>query len=167
MSEGAEVVVRAVLMGIGATAALDLWNALLKSALGIPSLNLRMLGRWLGHFPRGRFVQHDIANAAPVRGELLLGWTAHYTIGITFAALLLAICGLDWARHPTLLPALALGLVTVAAPLFVMQPGMGMGVAASRAPNPKAARLKSLVSHAVFGVGLYGSALLSSLLIRP
>jgi hypothetical protein len=48
-----------------------------------------------------------------------------------------------------------------------MQPGMGMGIAASKTPNPKAARLKSIVSHTVYGIGLYSSALLSTLLIRP
>lgn len=36
-----------------------------------------------------------------------------------------------------------------------MQPGMGAGIAASRTPNPRAARLQSLVTHAVFGLGLY------------
>ena len=50
-------------------------------------------------------------------------------------------------------------LVTVAAPLFLMQPGMGMGIAASKTPNPNAVRLRSLVTHAVFGAGLYLSAL--------
>jgi hypothetical protein len=48
----------------------------------------------------------------------------------------------------------------VAAPLFVMQPAMGMGIAASKTPNPATARLRSLVVHAAFGVGLYVSALL-------
>jgi hypothetical protein len=167
MSEGLEIVVRAALIGIGATVVLDLWNAFLKRLFGVPSLKLGMLGRWVGHFSRGRFVHDNIAAASPVRGERILGWSAHYAIGITFAALLLAIWGLDWARHPTPLPALVVGLVTLVAPLFLMQPGMGMGIAASKTPNPKAARLKSIVSHTVYGIGLYSSALLSTLLIRP
>jgi Protein of unknown function (DUF2938) len=36
-----------------------------------------------------------------------------------------------------------------------MQPSLGLGVAASRTPNPTQARLKSLMTHSVFGVGLY------------
>jgi len=167
MNEGPEIVVRAALIGIGATVVLDLWNAFLKRLFGVPSLKLGMLGRWFGHFPRGRFVHDNIAEASPVRGELIIGWSAHYAIGITFAALLLAIWGLDWARHPTPLPALVVGLVTLVAPFFLMQPGMGMGIAASKTPSPNAARLKSIVSHTVYGIGLYGSALLSTLLIRP
>ena len=66
--------------------------------------------------------------------------------------------GPGWLRHPTIGPALALGIATVAAPFFVMQPGMGMGVAASRAPRPAAARLQSLLTHAIFGAGLYATA---------
>jgi hypothetical protein len=95
----------------------------------------------------------------------LAGWCAHYAIGIIYAALLLAIWGLDWARHPTPLPALIVSLVALVAPFFIMQPGMGAGVAASKTPNPNAARLRSIVTHSVFGLGLYGSALFFALLI--
>lgn len=167
MSEGREIVVRVALIGIGAIVVLDLWNAFLNRFFGVPSLNLGMLGRWFGHFPRGRFMHDNVAEASPIPGERIIGWSAHYAIGITWAALLLAIWGLDWARHPTPLPALIVGLVTLVAPFFIMQPGMGIGIAASKSPSPNVARLKSIVSHTVYGIGLYGSALLSTLLIRP
>ena len=62
-------------------------------------------------------------------------------------------------RRPTLLPALAVGLVTVAAPFFLMQPGMGAGIAASRTARPAAARMQSLLTHAIFGLGMYLVAL--------
>jgi hypothetical protein len=55
------------------------------------------------------------------------------------------------------------GVGTVAAPFLLMQPAMGAGVAASRTPRPAAARLQSLITHAIFGLGLYGSGLLVSL----
>jgi hypothetical protein len=103
----------------------------------------------------GRFRHDSIAASAPVRGEHILGWTAHYLIGIAFAALLVGIWGLAWIRHPTIGPALAVGIGSVAAPFFLMQPGMGAGIAASRTPRPASARLQSLISHAVFGLGLY------------
>jgi hypothetical protein len=167
MSEGLELVVRAALIGIGATAVSDLWVVILKRLFGVPWPNWRLVGRWFGYFPRGCFVHDNIAKASPVRGEVAIGWGAHYAIGVIFAAFLLAIWGLDWTRHPTLLPALIVGLLTLVAPFFMMQPGMGAGIAASRTPNPNRARLRSLVAHTVFGVGLYGSALLSALLIRP
>jgi Protein of unknown function (DUF2938) len=165
MSEALELLVRAILIGAGATFVLDAWNAGLKRFFGIPSLSLAMLGRWFGHCAHGRFMHAAIAKASPIPGERVIGLCAHYAIGITWAAILLAVCGLDWARHPTPLPALIVGLVTVVAPFFIMQPGMGNGILASKTPRPNVARLKSIVSHAVYGFGLYGSALLSTLLM--
>jgi hypothetical protein len=52
-----------------------------------------------------------------------------------------------------------LGIVTVAVPFFVMQPSFGLGIASSKTPNPTQAMLRSLMNHAVFGLGLYLSAL--------
>jgi DUF2938 family protein len=161
-----EIVVRAVLIGAGATIVMDLWTLVRKRVFGVASLDYRMLGRWIGNLPRGRFIHSNISKASPVRGELILGWCAHYAIGITFAFLLLVLWGLDWARHPTLLPALIIGIGTVVAPLFVLQPAMGGGIAASKTPHPNTARLRSLLTHTVFGIGLYLSALLWSIALR-
>ena len=166
MSPGFESIVRALIIGIGATAVLDLWSTLLKRLFAVPAPDWGMVGRWFGHFPQGRFVHESIGAASPVRGERLIGWTAHYAIGIAYAALLLAIWGLDWARQPTLLPALVVALFTVVAPFFIMQPGMGAGIAASRTPNPAQARLRSLLNHSVFGVGLYLSAVVAAALLH-
>ncbi|MNW02868.1 hypothetical protein D3C71_1987200 [compost metagenome] len=49
-------------------------------------------------------------------------------------------------------------MVSVAAPFFILQPGMGAGIAASKTPRPNTARLRSLMAHAIFGVGLYVAA---------
>jgi hypothetical protein len=107
---------------------------------------------------RGRFRHDAIAASPPVQHERLIGWTAHYLIGVAFAGVLLAIWGVEWARQPTLAPALIVGIVSVAAPFLVMQPGMGAGIAASRTPRPSAARVQSVVTHTVFGCGLYAAA---------
>ena len=145
----------ALVIGAGATAVMDLWGIARKHLLGVPPPNYCLVGRWLAHMPRGRFRHDAITAAAPVKGEGVLGWTAHYLIGIAFAALLLGIWGLAWVHHPSIGPALIVGIGTVAAPFLVMQPGMGAGIAGRRTPRPAATRLQSLVTHAVFGVGLY------------
>jgi hypothetical protein len=51
-------------------------------------------------------------------------------------------------------------------PLFILQPSLGLGVAASKSPKPAQARLKSLVTHTVFGLGLYACALGMSYVLR-
>lgn len=160
MSAIAESLERGLLMGVAATLFLDLFNVLQKRLLRAPVPDWRLVGRWVGHFPQGRFTHESIAKATPIPGEHALGWIAHYAVGVTFATLAVFVWGLDWARHPTFLPALAIGLVSVNAPFFIMQPGMGLGIAASKAPNPTQARLRSLISHTVFGVGLYLAALI-------
>ena len=153
-----------LLIGAGATAVMDLWGILRTRLLGIPAMNYGLVGRWLAYLPRGRFRHDPIAKSPPVRSELAIGWIAHYVIGVAFAALLLAVWGLDWARQPTIGPALIVGIGSVAAPFLVMQPGMGAGIAASRTPRPAAARLQSVITHAIFGLGLYAAGRLVSLL---
>lgn len=164
MTDSVELLVRGVLIGIGGAALMDAWALFVRRAFNVRGLDYAMLGRWLGHLPRGRFFHERIASADPVRGERMLGWVAHYSIGIAFAFLLLAIWGLEWARSPTLWPAMLVGLGTIVAPWFVMQPAMGAGIAASRTPDPVAARLRNLATHTVYGIGLFASAVALSLL---
>ena len=145
------------LIGIGATATMDAWLVLL-SRLGVPTTGFAMVGRWIGHMRRGQFAHAAIAKAAPVQHELGLGWLTHYVIGIFFAALLVAVQGTTWLEQPRLLPALAMGAITVAAPWFVMQPAMGSGFLGSKTPSPLKNCLRNLANHTVFGVGLYLTA---------
>ena len=161
-----EYLVWTLLIGAGATALMDLWAIARKRLLGVPAPNYGLVGRWLAHMPRGRFRHQAIARAEQVRDERLIGWVAHYLIGVGFAAILPLIWGVEWIRHPTLGPALIVGIGTLAAPFLVMQPGMGAGIAASRTPRPAAARLQSLATHAIFGLGLYGAGWARSAIIR-
>ncbi|NVZ18648.1 DUF2938 domain-containing protein [Pseudomonas costantinii] len=151
--------VRLVLIGVGATAVMDLWSVILKR-LGIPTLDYAMVGRWAGHLCRGQFAHASIGKAAPVRSERSLGWAIHYAVGIVFAALLVGVYGVKWLHDPEWLPAVIVGTVTVVFPYFVMQPAMGAGIAASRTPTPWRNRLRSLLAHGIFGGGLYLSATL-------
>lgn len=151
-------------IGAGATLVMDVWLLLLQR-LGVPTLSFALIGRWGGHLLKGRLRHAAIAKSAPIRGELPLGWTLHYLTGIGFAALLLSLTGSDWALEPTLLPALALGVVTVAVPLLLIQPALGAGLASRRTPTPLKNCLKSLTNHTVFGLGLYLAACLISTLI--
>lgn len=151
----------AVLLGAGATAGTDLWALVRRQCFGVAPPDYALVGRWFGHMPRGRFVHTAITAAPPVRGEAVLGWSAHYLIGMVFAALLLGLCGVQWLHVPTLAPALAVGIATVAAPYLLLQPGMGAGIAARRTPRPWTARGHSLVMHVMFGLGLYATAWLT------
>jgi hypothetical protein len=148
-----------VIVGIVATALTDAWSLVRRRVLGVALPDFALVGRWIAHMRHGHFRHEAIARAPAVRFERALGWSAHYLIGIAFAALVPWLFGADWLRQPTPGPAVIVGLATVAAPFLLMQPGMGAGVAARRTPRPTLARLHSLATHAVFGVGLYLGAL--------
>ena len=144
----------AIAIGVGATLLMDLWNLFLKRTFNIPSLNLCLLGRWFRHMP-GNFRHASITAAPQKRFECTVGWIAHYTIGVGLAFMLVVLTSGDWLARPTLLLALIYGIGTLAFPFFVLQPSLGLGIASSRTPKPMQARLKSLVTHTVFGIGLY------------
>ena len=150
-----------MLVGIGATATMDVWAILRTRLLGVPAPDYGLVGRWLAYLLRGRF-RAPAAAMPPVAGERAIGWISHYLIGMSFAAMLPLGWGAGWIADPTPGPALLVGVCTVLAPYLILQPAMGLGIAARRARNPALARLHSLVTHAVFGLGLYVSARLIS-----
>ncbi len=158
-----ELIIYAAFIGILATTMLDLWAIFARQILHLPGPNWAMVGRWLGHFTRRQFTHANIASAPGITGERIIGWSAHYLIGILFALLLLLFTGPDWLENPTFLPALVVGLSTILAPFLVMQPAMGAGIAASKTPRPNIARLSSVAAHSVFGFGLYGAATILAL----
>jgi hypothetical protein len=147
-----------VLIGVGATAVLDLWLVALKR-LGVPTGSFALIGRWVTHMARGKFTHASIAKAEPVGNELAIGWLTHYAVGIAFAAVLVAVQGSGWVLQPTFMPAFLTGVATVSMPLFVMQPAMGSGFAASKTPTPLKNCARSVANHAVFGIGMYLAAI--------
>jgi hypothetical protein len=156
----------AIIMGLGATLAFDLWGLFLKLAFKIPPSNICLVGRWLRYMPGGTFKHANIGSSPRKSAECTVGWIAHYSIGATFAISFVALAGSGWLQNPTLVPAIVFGIVTVLAPFFIMQPLFGLGFAASKTSNPAQARLRSLMNHTAFGVGLYLFALLANGLLR-
>jgi hypothetical protein len=153
------LVINGLIVGIGATALLDLFAVFQRIIFSIPSPNWCVVGRWVGYLPRGLLSHQNISKTPSIKGECSIGWATHYVIGIVYGIILILLMGADWTRQPSLYPALTFGLLTVIFPFFIMQPGLGMGIAASKTPNPNLVRLRSLLNHCVFGVGLYVCAL--------
>jgi hypothetical protein len=155
-----DLISRGIVIGIGATLLMDIWAILLHLAFGQAKPNWAPAGRWFWHLGRGKVFHDRIADAQPFAYELALGWIGHYAVGVLYGLMLAFIVGPTWFAAPTFLPAWILGLVTVGAGWFLMQPGLGLGWAASRTPNPNKVRLLNLIAHTVFAAGLYGTALL-------
>ncbi|MFB9983458.1 DUF2938 domain-containing protein [Mesorhizobium kowhaii] len=150
---------RTIAIGIGATALMDIWAMFLHKAFGQPRPNWGPVGRWVWHLSDKVF-HDDIGDAKPYAHEVALGWAFHYLVGIVYGIILVVLAGAAWLAAPTFLPAFILGIVTVGAGWFLLAPGLGAGWAASKRPNPMQIRALNLVSHTVFALGLYGTALL-------
>lgn len=148
-----------ILIGFGATALMDLWTQGFGRLPGQTPPNWALVGRWFRHLPRGQVFHPDITAAEESPGDLMLGWVAHYAVGIIYGVAFALLVGPDWFAAPTLLPAWIFGIVTIAFGWFLLQPGMGLGWAASRTPNPTKGRILGLLAHTVFGLGLWLTAL--------
>ena len=149
------LIIAGVLMGIGGTVAMDIWTVVL-SKLGIaPFPNWAMPGRWFGHVFKGRLFHDDIGAVAPVRGDLALGWGLHYGVGVIYGVVFAMLAGVVWVASPDFLSVWIFSLITIAAGWFLLQPGMGLGWAASKTPNPSKVRILGLAAHTVFAVGMW------------
>ena len=158
--------ISAILIGLGATLTTDLWALFLKRAFKITEPNYCLVGRWLRYMPDGVFRHSNIGSSPPKSAECAIGWIAHYVTGIMFAITFVAFVDSNWLHNPMLIPAIVFGVVTVLAPFLIMQPAFGLGFAASNTSHPAQARLRSLMNHASFGVGLFLFAMLVNWLVR-
>jgi len=148
-----------VLMGLGGTLAMDLWALLLRAFAGMPLPNWGNVGRWSAQVSRGRVFHESITAVAPVAGETGIGWAVHYGVGIVYGVLFLAIVGPDWLDGMPFLPLWVFSILTIAAGWFLLQPGMGLGWAASKTDDPWRARRMGLIAHTVFALGMWVVAL--------
>lgn len=155
-----ELLLKGVAIGIGATVLMDVWAIVLWKVFRQGRPNWAPVGRWFWHLKDGTVFHDDIGKAEPYAGELALGWIGHYAVGILYGVILALVMGAGWFAAPTFLPAWILGIVTVGAGWFLLQPGLGIGVAASKLPNANTVRALNLVAHTIFALGLYGTALL-------
>jgi hypothetical protein len=152
-----EQTLRALAMGLTATVAIDVWATFANRVLGWPRTNWGMVGRWIGHMPEGQFTHVSISSSPSISHELVVGWTFHYVVGCIYAALYLVYVDAVQMGKPTLVSAVLFGLVTVLSPWLLMQPGLGLGICASRAPRPNLVRLQNLIIHIIFCLVLYYS----------
>lgn len=148
-----------ILVGIGGTIVLDIYAWLLATFFGLPATNWLLVGRWIGHMKSGKFIQSALPKAEKIPGELIIGWVVHYLIGIAYGLILMFCVNPQWVQFPTLVPSLLVAWVGIAAPFFIMMPGMGAGIAGAKTPNPTVTRLRSFAGHSVFGVGMFLTAL--------
>jgi hypothetical protein len=148
---------RILVMGFSATVAIDLWATFANRILGWPRTNWSLVGRWIGHMRHGQFRHVSIGSSPTIAHEAILGWVFHYAVGCIYAALYFAYAGASRMGGPSLVSAVMFGLITTLAPWLLMQPALGLGICASKAPRSNLVRLQNLIIHTTFGLALYYS----------
>jgi len=149
--------IRGLIVGILASVTMDV-VAVVALRLGIAGRGPRrtgpdLIGRWVGYLLQGKFRHTNIVQTPPLRGELLLGLAAHYSIGIV---LTLVYLGLLIVAHatPTALSAILYGTATTVFPWFLMFPSQAMGWLGWDASGDAHLVRVSLFNHIIFGLGI-------------
>lgn len=150
-----ELVFEVTVLGIFATVVIDFWATFSNKVLKFPRTSWAMVGRWLGHIPNGKLVHNSVSNAPEITYENIIGWVFHYFIGITYAFLYIFMVTILQGGFSTLLSAWLFGLLTILSPWLIMQPCLGLGICANKAPKPNMVRLQNFAIHSIFGVALY------------
>ena len=145
-------------MGIAGTALMDVWAVLLERLAGVARPNWGVVGRWVVEVSRGRVFHESIGDVAEVSGESRIGWAFHYAVGAIYGVVFVVLAGADWLASPTFVPVWVFSLLTIGFGWFLLQPGLGVGWAASKTDDPWRARGLGLLAHTVFGLGMWGIA---------
>jgi len=150
-----DIVVKVLVLGFFATIIMDIWATFSNRVLDFPRTNWAMVGRWVGHIPAGKFIHNPVSTSTPIRHEKALGWAFHYMIGTVYAAFYVVFLMFNGEHNASLAQAWYFGLVTMLSPWFILQPALGLGIFAVKAPKPNWVRIQNLATHSVFGVALY------------
>ena len=134
---------------------LGAWLA--PETLASDKIGPEMIGRWAAGLARGQWRHEDISAEQPVRGELWLGFAAHYLTGIVLTQGYLAAAGRG-GRWPGVPGAVAYGVATGVLPLLLMYPSMGYGLGGRRSGDARRLVCSMLLGHAAFGAGIGLSA---------
>jgi hypothetical protein len=149
-----DVILTGVIAGLVGTLVMDSLNFLFARTRLISRIDVATIGRMAAGWARGRFRYASPNEMQQVRNGLLIGLTAHYTIGVLLSVPYV----LGWSCLVGGLPspawALVYGIATTAASWFFVYPSMGLGVFGRLSPEGMKATLSSLANHLFYGLGL-------------
>ncbi len=150
-----EVVIKILAIGLFATVIMDIWATFSNRVLKFPRTNWAMVGRWLGHIQNGKFLHQSIGSSPEIKYENIFGWAFHYLVGVIYATFYVVMVIWCFEGNSSLLNAWFFGLVTILSPWFILQPALGLGICAVKAPKPCMVRLQNIAIHSIFGIALY------------
>jgi len=149
-----DLVIKGVVAGVFGTLAMDMLNLLFARTGMISKIEVEMIGRMAVGWIHGRFRYGHPSEMQQVENEVLYGYVTHYTIGVVLAVPYM----LGWALliEGPVSPvwAVAYGVATTVASVFLVLPSMGLGVSGRQSPEGMKLALSSLANHLFYGLGL-------------
>lgn len=162
----AELIWLGMLAGIGVTAFTDV-IAVGRQGWAMTHGFYCLVGRWVGSLPQNGVFHSGIRRSTPAPFEAVLGWAAHILLGVIYWVCFMLSFGPSALYMPQLWQGVGFGIVTVLVPWLVFQPLFGWGVGMSKAPDPWKMRLKGIITHTVFGLGIWGSMQILKAVLSP
>jgi uncharacterized membrane protein YeaQ/YmgE (transglycosylase-associated protein family) len=149
-----DLVVTGVVAGVLGTLVMDLLNSLFAQTGMLSKIDIGMIGRMAVGWTRGRFRYGHPSEMEQVANEKLYGYVTHHAIGVSLA--IPYVLGWDLLVGGPASPvwAIAYGVATTVASVFLVLPSMGLGVLGWRAPEGIIIPLSSLANHLFYGVGM-------------
>lgn len=158
-----ELLIWGATVGIGATVFTD-FTGIMRQGWTATNGFYCLVGRWHGSIPRNGLAHKDIRDAPTLAPEAVLGWSAHLLLSLLFGIGFTFLFGSTALSEPKVWQGLSFGIATVLVPWLIFQPLFGWGVAASKAPEPWKMRLRGLITHSLFGLGLWLSTLILNIM---
>ena len=148
-------IVQGLISGLIATIIFDLFNQSLNYAYNVNKPKWFLLGRYFIGCTRGKYFRKSLEADNEENNELVWGYGIHYLIGLIYG-LFYVIFNFLFFGYPSLLAAYSFGFITVlGAWCFLMPFAYNLGFFASKSDQQFKILAQNLISHFVFGTGLF------------
>ena len=148
-------IVQGLISGLVATIIFDLFNHSLNYAYNINKPKWFLLGRYFIGFKKGEYFRENIEEDDEVKNEVIWGYFIHYLIGIIYG-IFYVFFNLLFFDYPSLLVAYFFGFCTVlGAWCFLIPFAYNLGFFASKSDQQFKLLAQNLISHFIFGTGLF------------
>jgi hypothetical protein len=141
-------------VGIFGTVVMDILNLFFARIGIISKIEVNAIGRMAVGWTHGRFFYKHPSEMDEVAHEVLIGYIAHYSIGIGLAIPYIFGWDILIGGNPSLIYAIVYGIATTVASWFFVYPTMGLGAFGLKSPEGFRAAFSSLANHLFYGLGL-------------
>ena len=145
-----------VIIGILSCVVMDLWQRLLKLLYSINPSDWSVVGRWFVLVVSDRQIYNPtIDQVAPIKNELMIGWTVHYSVAILYSIFFYILLE-NGICSASLINGIIFGLISVVVPWFFFMPVLGKGFLGMKTPSPLMACSLAVGSHIAIGASIGG-----------